>query len=70
MKAGSDHHRQKRVEGIADLMFECVKDDDRFYLAYETSSSRSQKHLNDRSICIREEGPLLSDIFKPKISGR
>ncbi len=50
-------------EGIADLIVECVKDDDRFYVAYDWMRKRNvflwaTKAAEDRAKCMREKGFL------------
>jgi hypothetical protein len=48
-------------EGIADLIVECVKDDDRFYVAYDWANKRNvflwaTGAAEDRARCMREKG--------------
>ena len=52
---------RSEYEGIADLVVECVKDDDRYYLAFDWKKKRnvflwSTKAPDDRARCIREKG--------------
>lgn len=52
---------RSEFEGIADIFVECVKDDDRFYLAYDWVKKRNvllwaTKAPDERAICIRQKG--------------
>lgn len=52
---------RSEFEGIADLIVECVKDDDRFYVAYDWAKKRNAflwatKASEDRARCMREKG--------------
>lgn len=54
---------RSEFEGIADLIVECVKDDDRFYVAYDWTKKRNvflwaTKAAEDRAKCMREKGFL------------
>ena len=52
---------RSEFEGIADIYIDCVKDDDRFYVAYDWARKRNvllwaTKAPDDRALCLRQKG--------------